>query len=119
MAAFGTDDVERLANDATIIRNRRKIQAAIDNARAAVALRAEGGLSELIWSFRPADTPRPEVVEEIPTTSVESTQMSKALKKRGFKFVGPTTCFALMEAIGMVDTHLMGSHRRGCSGLWD
>ncbi|MGV0325654.1 DNA-3-methyladenine glycosylase I [Corynebacterium confusum] len=119
VAAFGTDDVERLANDATIIRNRRKIQAAIDNARATVALRAEGGLSELIWSFRPADTPRPEVVEEIPTASEESTQMSKSLKKRGFKFVGPTTCFALMEAIGMVDTHLMGSHRRGCSGLWD
>ncbi|MGV3153948.1 MULTISPECIES: DNA-3-methyladenine glycosylase I [unclassified Corynebacterium] len=119
VAAFGADDVERLANDATIIRNRRKIQAAINNARATVALRAEGGLSEFLWSFRPADTPRPEVAKEIPTTSEESTQMSKALKKRGFKFVGPTTCFALMEAIGMVDTHLVGSHRRGCSGLWD
>lgn len=119
VAAFGPADVERLAHDASIVRNRRKIQAAIDNARATVTLRGDGGLSKFVWSFLPEQTPRPATVEEIPSSSVESTKMSKALKKRGFKFVGPTTCFALMEAIGMVDTHLVGSHRRGCSGLWD
>ncbi len=73
---------------------------------------------DLVWSFKPADTPRPETFEQVPTVSEESKALSKELKKRGFSFVGPTTMFALMEAIGMVNTHLMGSHRRGSSGVW-
>lgn len=118
VAEFGQADVERLLQDARIIRNRQKIVAAINNAKATVALREDGGLVELVWSFKPDDTPRPETFNQVPTVSKESKALSKELKKRGFSFVGPTTMFALMEAIGMVDTHLMGSHRRGSSGVW-
>lgn len=119
VAAFDENDVERLMNNAAIIRNRRKIEAAITNARATVALREEGGLPDLLWSFRPDETPAPRTADEVPSTSTESRAMARALKKAGFTFVGPTTCFALMEAVGMVDTHLLGSHRRGTSGLWN
>ncbi len=118
VAAFGDDDVARLMADARIVRNRRKVEATIANARATVALRADGGLAELVWSFQPADTPRPRAVGEIPTTSPESVALAKELKARGFRHVGPTTMFALMEAVGIVDTHLLGSHRRGSSGIW-
>ncbi|MGO1419241.1 MAG: DNA-3-methyladenine glycosylase I [Candidatus Corynebacterium faecigallinarum] len=122
VAGFDTEDVERLMQDAAIIRNRRKIEAAVTNAQATIALRgrygAGTGLSEFVWSFQPSTTPRPATVAEVPTVSAESTALSKALKKEGFVFVGPTTMHALMEAIGLVDTHLTGSHRRGCSGLW-
>ena len=104
--------------DAGIVRNRRKIDATITNARATVELRADGGLAELVWSFRPAETPAPSTYAEVPTTSPESVALSKELKRRGFTFVGPTTMFALMEAVGIVDTHLLGSHRRGSSGVW-
>ncbi|GAA3705121.1 DNA-3-methyladenine glycosylase I [Zhihengliuella alba] len=118
VAAFGDDDVERLMQDERIVRNRRKIEAAVANARATVALRADGGLAEFVWSFRPEATPEPTTWLEVPSRSEESVALSKALKKRGFTFVGPTTMFALMEAIGIVDTHLVGSHRRGTSGVW-
>ncbi|WP_186181366.1 DNA-3-methyladenine glycosylase I [Burkholderia gladioli] len=118
VAAFGERDVERLLADERIIRNRSKILAAINNAAATIRLREEGGLAEFIWSFRPDKTPEPRTVDEIPTTSPESEALSKGLRKRGFVFVGPTTMFALMEATGIVDTHLMASHRRGCSGVW-
>ncbi len=118
VAAFGEDDVARLMADARIVRNRRKVEATIANARATVALRADGGLPALIWSFRPADTPRPRSVTEVPTTSPESVALAKELRARGFRHVGPTTMFALMEAVGIVDTHLLGSHRRGSSGVW-
>ena len=118
VAAFGEGDVERLMADARIVRNRRKVEAAVTNARATVALREGGGLVDFVWSFRPAETPRPLRVAEVPTQSAESVALSKALKQRGFAFVGPTTMYALMEAIGMVDTHLVGSHRRGTSGVW-
>jgi DNA-3-methyladenine glycosylase I len=73
---------------------------------------------EFVWQFKPAATPRPALHAEIPTQSPESVALSKALRKKGFSFVGPTTMFALMEAIGMVDTHLLDSHRRGSSGVW-
>ncbi|AJX00082.1 MULTISPECIES: DNA-3-methyladenine glycosylase I [Burkholderia] len=119
VAAFGERDVERLLADERIIRNRSKILAAINNAAATIRLREEGGLAEFIWSFRPDKTPEPRTVDEIPTTSPESEALSKGLRKRGFVFVGPTTMFALMEATGIVDTHLMASHRRGCSGVWE
>lgn len=118
VAAFGDDDVTRLLGDAGIVRNRAKIAATITNANATVALRADGGLADFVWSFRPDDTPRPRTAAEVPTTSPESTALSKALRKRGFAFVGPTTMHALMEALGIVDTHLLGSHRRATSGVW-
>ena len=73
---------------------------------------------DFIWSFKPEKTPQPHSLADVPSTSPESTALAKALKKKGFSFVGPTVCFALMEAIGMVDTHLVGSHRRGSSGVW-
>ena len=104
--------------DASIVRNRQKIEAARTNARAAVALRERGGLEDFVWSFRPDETPAPVTTEQLPTTSPESLALSKALKKAGFTFVGPTTMHALMEAIGIIDTHLVGCHRRGISGVW-
>ncbi|MGP9723860.1 DNA-3-methyladenine glycosylase I [Corynebacterium sp. AOP40-9SA-29] len=123
VAAFGDAQIEELLQDAAIVRNARKIRATVTNARATVALRGRHGpgtgLAEFVWSFRPARTPLPQHAEDVPTTSPESVALSKALKKEGFVFVGPTTMFALMEAIGIVDTHLVGTHRRGCSGLWD
>ncbi|MBP0590922.1 DNA-3-methyladenine glycosylase I [Paraburkholderia sp. LEh10] len=118
VAAFGDEDVARLMADERIIRNRAKIVATITNAAATVSLREEGGLAELIWSFQPHMTPSPRTIAEIPTTSAESVALSKALRKRGFVFVGPTTMHALMEATGIVDTHLVDSHRRGSSGVW-
>lgn len=118
VAGFGDDDEARLMADAGIVRNRAKIRATITNAQATIALRDEGGLAQLIWSFQPETTPQPRAMAEVPTQSPESKAMSKALKKEGFVFVGPTTMYALMSAIGMVDLHLMGSHRRGASGIW-
>ncbi|MGN6576813.1 MAG: DNA-3-methyladenine glycosylase I [Nocardioides sp.] len=118
VAGYDERDVERLMADAGIVRNRRKIEATVVNARATVALRDEGGLVELVWSFRPEQTPAPASYAEVPTTSPESVALSKALRAKGFTFVGPTTMFALMEAVGVVDTHLVDSHRRGSSGVW-
>jgi DNA-3-methyladenine glycosylase I len=115
VAAFGPDDVARLMADAGIVRNQRKVDASIANARATVALREQGGLEELIWSFRPERSTSPRTAADVPTTSRESVALSKALKKAGFVHVGPTTMYALMEAIGLVDDHLEGCHRRGCS----
>ena len=118
VAAMDEREVERLLGDARIIRNRRKIEATVTNARATVALREDGGLADLVWSFMPSSTPHPDRFADVPTTSDESRALSRELKRRGFVFVGPTTMYALMEAIGMVDTHLVGSHRRGTSGVW-
>jgi DNA-3-methyladenine glycosylase I len=122
LALYDETDVERLLADAGIIRNRAKIAATIANARATVALRDDaevvGGLPGLIWSFRPERTPEPRTFADIPTTSPESAALAKALRSRGFRFVGPTTMHALMEAVGIIDTHLLDSHRRGSSGVW-
>jgi DNA-3-methyladenine glycosylase I len=118
VAAFTEADVERLLLDAGIVRNRLKIRAAITNARATIALRDDGGLVDFVWKFQPTATPEPLTHTEIPTTSPESIALSKALRSKGFSFVGPTTMYALMEAIGMIDTHLLNSHRRGSSGVW-
>jgi DNA-3-methyladenine glycosylase I len=117
VAEFTDADVERLLCDAGIIRNRAKIRATIANAKAVIALRDDGGLVDFIWSFLPDATPAPVPGEPIVTQSAESRALSVALKKRGFSFVGPTTMYALMEAIGMVDAHPVGSHRRGTSGV--
>jgi DNA-3-methyladenine glycosylase I len=120
VADFGEDDVERLVADAGIVRNHAKVRATITNARAALALRddPDGDLVAFVWSFQPEQTPRPRTMAEVPTTSPESLALSTALKRKGFAFVGPTTMWALMEAVGIVDTHLLGSHRRGSSGVW-
>ncbi|WP_295626703.1 DNA-3-methyladenine glycosylase I [uncultured Corynebacterium sp.] len=146
VAAMDDSAVESALADARIVRNRAKIDAAIGNARATVALRAatddpptrpEGlpahakdalrragltlpdpGVACLIWSHLPETTTAPRTTDDVPATSPASAALAKALKKRGFRFVGPTTAHALMEAVGMVDGHLTGSWRRGCSGLW-
>ena len=142
VAAFDDRDVERLLGDAGIVRNRLKIEAAIATARAVVALRDEEfepvhpdspgagpawtgpgdrparGLAGLVWAQQPAATPRPEHPADVPSASPESTALAKELKRRGARFVGPTTAYALMEAVGVVDTHLLGSWRRGASGVW-
>jgi DNA-3-methyladenine glycosylase I len=104
VAAYGDEDVARLLGDASIVRNRAKIEAAIANARAAVDL----PLAELLWSFAPPARPRPRTPADIPATTEESTAMAKELKRRGFRFVGPTTAYALMQACGLVDDHLEG-----------
>jgi DNA-3-methyladenine glycosylase I len=111
VAAFGERDVERLLTDASIVRNRAKIEASVRNARAVTAL--DRPLDELLWSFAPdpADRLRPAVLADVPAITAESTAMAKDLKRRGFVFVGPTTCYALMQATGMVDDHLVGCWR--------
>ena len=109
VAAFGPDDVERLLTDARIIRNRMKIEATVDNARAVVALHDSGRtLDELIWSFAPdpAGRVRHAAFSDVPATTAESKALSKALKKEGFRFIGPTTAYAAMQACGLVDDHL-------------
>lgn len=120
VAGFGEADVDRLLADARIVRNRAKVLAIITNARATVRLRdtVDGGLAGLVWSYRPESTPRPHRFADIPTQSEQSVALAGDLKRRGFRFVGPTTMYALMEAIGIIDTHLVGSHRRGSSGVW-
>ena len=118
VAAFDEADVSRLMADVGIVRNRLKVDATINNARATVALRPAGGLAELVWSYQPSATPTPMSWAEVPSVSPESVALAKRLKREGFRFVGPTTMYALMSALGIVDTHLMGSHRRGSSGLW-
>src|SRR5213078_5125935 len=106
VAAFGPDDEARLLADPGIVRNRAKIEAAIANARAAADLPA--GLAALLWSFAPPPRPRPTSFAEVPAATPESTAMAKELKRRGFRFVGPTTAYALMQATGMVNDHLTG-----------
>jgi DNA-3-methyladenine glycosylase I len=117
-AALTDADLDAAMADAGIVRNRAKVESVRKNARAAIALREEGGLVAFVECFVPDATPRPRTTVELPTTSPESIALSKALKKKGFGFVGPTTMFALMEAVGYVDTHLVGCHRRGISGRW-
>jgi len=107
VAAFSDADAGRLMSDTGIVRNRMKIDAALHNAKVAADL--PDGLSALLWSYAPEPPPpRPATRSEVPATTKESTAMAKDLKKRGFKFVGPTTAYALMQATGMVDDHLAG-----------
>lgn len=107
VARFGEDDEARLLADTGIIRNRAKIQAALANARV-LAEWAPGELDGLVWSYAPdaAGRPAPRVHGDVPAVTAESTALSKALKKRGIRFVGPTTAYALMQACGLVDDHL-------------
>jgi DNA-3-methyladenine glycosylase I len=105
VARYTDHDVLRLMADASIVRNRAKIDATIANARAAAALEID--LSELLWSFAPPPgRPRPRAIADVPAVTAESTAMARELKRRGFRFIGPTTAYALMQASGMVDDHL-------------
>lgn len=104
VARYTDKDVARLMDDAGIVRNRAKIDAAIANARAVLDLDID--LSELLWSFAPPRRARPREVSEVPAVTPESKAMAAELKRRGFRFVGPTTAYALMQATGMVDDHL-------------
>lgn len=116
VAAFTEADRERLLADPGIIRNRAKIDAAIAGARAALALREsyQGGLDALIWSYAPeaVGRPAPRTLDEVPATTAESTAMAKDLKKRGFRFTGPITAYAMMQSCGIVDDHLADCHAR-------
>ena len=103
VAGYTDADVARLMADRGIVRNRAKIEATIANARAAAELE---DLSELLWSFAPPRRPRPADAGKVPAVTAESTAMARELKRRGFRFVGPTTAYALMQATGMVDDHL-------------
>ena len=110
IAGFGDAEVERLMNDAGIVRNRAKIEATIANARATVALHASGEtLDALLWSFAPADRgPVPPSLGDMPAWTPESKALARELKRRGFRFVGPTTAYALMQATGIVNDHVAG-----------
>ncbi len=114
VARFDDGDIERLMADTGIVRNRAKIEAAVANARRVVEL--DGGLTELLWSFAPGPRPAPETLSDVPAVTPESTAMAKELRRRGFRFVGPTTAYALMQATGMVDDHLATCFVRGVSG---
>jgi DNA-3-methyladenine glycosylase I len=112
VAAFDDSDVARLLADPGIVRNRAKIEAALNNARVAAGL--ADGLGALLWSYAPPPRAhRPRSFAEVPAVTPESTAMAKDLKRRGFRFVGPTTAYALMQATGMVDDHLADCHVAG------
>lgn len=114
VAAYDDADVARLLADPGIVRNRAKIEAAVGNARAVVALEEAGeDLDALLWSFAPDPRPAPRTLADVPATTPESTALARELKRRGFRFVGPTTAYALMQATGMVDDHLAGCWARG------
>lgn len=115
VARFGESDVDRLLADESIVRNRRKIEATIQNARATVALRDQGGLEELLWTHAPEPSPRPRSFADVPTQTAESELLSTRLRKAGFAQVGPTTMYAAMQACGLVDDHLAGCFRAGAS----
>jgi len=109
VAAFGDEDVARLMADAGIVRNRMKIDATIANAKVVADMeRAGESLAELLWSFAPGERPAPRTFADVPAVTPESKAMAKELKRRGFRFVGPTTAYALMQACGLVNDHLDG-----------
>jgi DNA-3-methyladenine glycosylase I len=107
VAGFGEADVDRLLGDERIVRNRRKVEAAIANASATLTLRDQGRpLDTLIWSFRPPPSPAPRSFSDVPPTTPESVALAKELRRAGFRFVGPTTVYALMQACGLVNDHI-------------
>lgn len=113
VAAYDDQDVARLLADTAIVRNRAKIEATVNNARAIVDL--GGSFSDLVWSFAPdpEGRPAPATLADVPATTPESVALAKELKRRGFRFVGPTTAYALMQATGMVNDHVAGCWVRG------
>jgi DNA-3-methyladenine glycosylase I len=113
VAGFGDDDVERLLQDAAIVRHRAKILATIGNARATMALREQGiSLAGLLWEHEPAVRPAPPTGRDVPPSTPESTALSAALRRHGFRFVGPTTVYAAMQSLGVVNDHLVGCRFR-------
>ncbi|WP_205303790.1 DNA-3-methyladenine glycosylase I [Nonomuraea montanisoli] len=106
VAAYTEQDVERLLGDAGIVRNRAKIEAVVNNAR--VALDLPDGLSELVWRHADPDSPVPRTMADVPAVTPGSKALAKELKRHGFRFVGPTTAYALMQAIGLVNDHIEG-----------
>jgi DNA-3-methyladenine glycosylase I len=115
VARFGARDVARLLGDAAIVRHRGKIEAAIDNARAALPIaREHGSLAAYLWRFAPAPTRGrgPRTLKAVPVTTPAAIALASDLKKRGFRFVGPTTVYAFMQAMGMVNDHVVGCDRR-------
>jgi DNA-3-methyladenine glycosylase I len=113
LAAYDEHDVDRLLANAAIVRHRGKIEATIANARAALGLRDAGSdLATLIWSYRPADGRAPRRLADMPAQTDESRALSSELKRRGFRFVGPTTVYALMQACGLVNDHVADCHVR-------
>jgi DNA-3-methyladenine glycosylase I len=116
VARFGDADVDRLLDDAGIVRHRGKIEAAVANGRATVAVQERyGSLAAFVWSFAPPrrrGQPVPVRLGEIPSVTAESTALAKALKRHGFRFVGPTTAYAAMQSLGLVNDHLRGCHVR-------
>jgi len=112
VAGFGTRDVKRLLGDARVIRNRQKVEAIIRNAEATVAMRDETPLAELVWSFRRPTRRAPSGYAELASFTPESKELAKELKRRGFAFVGPTTVYSTMQAVGVVNDHLAGCFAR-------
>ena len=109
VAAFTSKDVEALLQDPRVIRNRRKLESIVQNAKATVALRDEMPLPELVWSFRPQPRRRPpRSYADLPPVTDESKQLAKELKRHGFAFVGPTTVYSTMQSAGLVNDHLAG-----------
>lgn len=115
VAAFGEGDVDRMLADASIVRHRGKIEASINNARATLAVQSDvGSLASVLWSFEPAraERPAPKTMADIPAKTPESTALSKRLLSMGFRFVGPTTMYAAMQSLGIVNDHVDGCHVR-------
>lgn len=109
---FDEDDVDRLMANPDILRNRAKIEAVITNAHACVGLRRSGGLADLVWSFHDPGHPAPWSSSDIPSATDASRELARQLKSAGFRFVGPVTTYAAMQAIGVVNDHIIGTHRR-------
>jgi DNA-3-methyladenine glycosylase I len=112
VAAFGGKEIEALLQDPRVIRNRRKLEAIVQNAKATVDMRDDTALPDLVWSFRPPRRRAPRAYADMVSASEESKQLAKELKRRGFAFVGPTTVYATMQAVGLVNDHLVGCFLR-------
>ena len=114
VARFGARDVQRLLGDAGIVRHRGKIEAAINNAGATLEVQCDlGSLASLVWSFAPPGRrPAPRAMQSLPASTPESTELSKELRRRGFRFIGPTTAYAAMQSLGLVNDHLVGCSAR-------
>jgi len=108
VAAFGSKEIEALLNDPRVIRNRRKLEAIVQNAKATVAMRDDRPLPEVVWSFRPPPARAPRTYADMASLTDESKQLAKELKREGFAFVGPTTVYSTMQAVGLVNDHLAG-----------
>jgi DNA-3-methyladenine glycosylase I len=108
VAAFGRNEIEALLNDSRVIRNRRKLEAIVQNARATVAMRDDRPLPEVVWSFRPKTSPAPHSYADMASLTEESKRLARELKREGFAFVGPTTVYSTMQSVGLVNDHFAG-----------